>query len=284
MQESTRAAEAVSEMRFKAPRHHDAGQANDSEFQETLEAELQALQNSLREELQQHSQLDLVRRAESQGIDAELLDAAMQDTHPEASIIELILVDALPDNFEVRAKVLASEGDGRHTPNEAHILAGKDPAKSLEISVPEAHVEAVELASQEQIKCIWARMLDAARKSTREERAARKAADERRAKLEAFAAAAEEEAAAAKMAASPVGEEPDEPLAHWVQERDSLRSLHGDIDSSLASLTALVTSLQAKFAAAGVEQNQIRRTFAETKEQEARITVSSHSAAALCMG
>ena len=111
--------------------------------------------------------------------------------------------------------------------------------------------------------------------SRQEERDAERVADERRARLEAFAAAAvdEEAEAAEKIAASPTGEQPDEPVAHWVHERHSLRHLHGEIDSSVSALADTVASLQAKLAMASVEQNQTRRTCEETKQQETTMAV-----------
>ena len=105
--------------------------------------------------------------------------------------------------------------------------------------------------------------------SSQEKRDAELVADERRARLEAFAAPAVDE----KIAVSPTGEQPDEPVAHWVHERDSLRNLHGEIDSSVSSLADTVASLQAKLAVASVEQNQTRRSFEDTKQQEMTMVV-----------
>lgn len=273
--------EILSEMHTLTPHQDNDEQSTDPAFQKMLEAQVRTLQKILREELLQLSQPELLRRAKTQGISTELLDAAKTEADPTASIAQLVMADALPETFEVRAKVCgASEEHGAHTSNEP-FLAGKDASKSLEIAVPEAHAKHIDSATHQEIRHIWARVLDAARKSTREQHAARTAANERRAKLEAFAAATQEEAAAAQMVASPTGDQPDEPLAHWVQERGSLRSLHGDIDASVASLAATVTSLQAKFAQAGVEQERIRRTFAETKDQQESMMVSSHIGATM---
>ena len=119
-----------------------------------------------------------------------------------------------------------------------------------------------------------------------EDRGAQCKADERRARLEAFAAAAadEETVAAEKMAASPAGEQPNEPHVHWIHERGSLQNLHGNIDSSVSSLAATVASLQAKLAAASVEQKQTRRTFEETNLQEKimAVTFAQHRRSNLC--
>lgn len=135
----------------------------------------------------------------------------------------------------------------------------------------------------EDVKQIRDRVLDVAKAAVQEERDAQHAADARRARLEAFAAkAAEEEAKAMKMASSPAGEHPDEPLAHWVHERGSLRNMQNAIESTASSVEATVAAMQARLAGAAVEQNETRRSLQETKQHEAAVAVKFASDRIFC--
>ena len=135
----------------------------------------------------------------------------------------------------------------------------------------------------EDVKQVRDRVLDAAKAAVQEERDAQHAADARCARLKAFAAeAAEEEARAVKMASSPAGEQPDEPLAHWVHERGSLQNMQNAIESTASSVEATVAAMQARLAAASVEQNETRRSFQETKQQQTALAVKLAPGCILC--
>lgn len=277
--------QAVSEVHFMAPRHWDSDQTEDVGFQKMLREELQQLQqslcNHLQEELQQLELLELRHRAEAQGIPAEQIDVAAEADNSAGAITNLIVSTALPGIVDYGLR-LASRQAGAGAISEGHILEDgqqKVAAKVLANQICNQYFGDLSLKEGDDSRKIWAHLKQKAIRSSQEERDAQRAADDRRARLEAFAAAAADEEAEAveKMAASPAGEKPDEPLVHWVHERGSLRNLHGDIDSSVSSLAATVASLQAKLAAASVEQNQTRRTFEETKQQETIMAVTFHS-------
>ena len=278
----------ISELHFMAPRHYDEDQVVDADFQEMLLRELQEIHQVLRQQLHQQPLSELQRRAESQGISAGALDAALKSEDPARSTIDLIVTNTLPNITQyqkVRAKLFASrdhaddanpesEATGAHLGNAAQLVTscGMDDwiAKCLSNQIIRNYFGKVNAPKNKE----WARTLEVARKSTQQEREAQHAADARRARLEAFAAAAaQEEAMAAELMASPVGEVPDEPQAHWVHERGALRSLHGDIESSATSVAATLASLQAKLAAASVQQDKTRQTFVQTKQQEEEMTV-----------
>ena len=237
-------AEHVSEAHFMAPRHWDPDQSKDEGFQELLCAELAQLQ-----------QAELRKRAELQGIAAELIDAAEEKADPLEAMVKLMVEGVLPQLDELLPEVRAE-------------------IRAEMVGTPVGAV-AEEDGDTPRKASLWQMLLLASERKQRESQAAQKAADERRARLEAFAAAAVDEEAMATglvAASSPAGEQPDEPEAHWLKERGSLRSLHGDIDLSVSSLAATVASLQARLALASVEQEETRRTFAETKQQQARMT------------